>query len=111
LDLAKIFVPASFSLLRTAKEPQNTHIKARHRRDPMLKDKRTDLDAEKQKHLIFRLINELSKSQPDLYYLPTTEVARLLRDYAKDDTSINADDRTLFNQLSQRDIEVLLSIH
>lgn len=77
----------------------------------MLKDKRGDLDSEKRKKLIERLLLELSRSNPDLYYQSTSAIALQIRDYVDGDATLNAEERALLEPLSQRDIEVLLSLH
>ncbi|MGD1887601.1 MAG: hypothetical protein ACFB01_10870 [Cohaesibacteraceae bacterium] len=77
----------------------------------MLKDKRKDLDSEKQKKLLQRLVEQLSQTDPDLYYRPTSQIALLLKTYIDGDARLLADERTLLQHLSQRDIEVLLSLH
>ncbi|MEM9370269.1 MAG: hypothetical protein AAGA26_03825 [Pseudomonadota bacterium] len=77
----------------------------------MLQDKRQDLDSEKQKKLLDGLVSELSRSHPDLYYQPTSQIARYLMEYIQGDAKLSADDRTLLKRLSLRDIEVLLSLH
>ncbi len=76
----------------------------------MLRDKRADLDAEKRKRLLERLVAELSRSGLDLYYSATSEVAATIMSYAKSDAKLNADERALIDGLSQRDTEVLLSL-
>ncbi|MEM8792875.1 MAG: hypothetical protein AAGE80_14740 [Pseudomonadota bacterium] len=77
----------------------------------MLQDKRNDLDSEKQKKLLERLIAELSKSNPDLYYQPTVQIARLVKEHIDEGADLSVEDRALFEGLSQRDIQVLLSLH
>jgi hypothetical protein len=77
----------------------------------MLQDKREDLDAEKRKKLLWRLVAELSREMPDLYYQPTSEIARHIRLCIADGGKLNADERALMDRLGQRDIEVLLSLH
>jgi hypothetical protein len=77
----------------------------------MLEEKRKDLDSEKQKKLLFRLVDELSHSSPDLYYRPTSEIAAYLETYIRKDAKLSADDRSLMTRLSRRDLEVLLSLH
>ena len=77
----------------------------------MLQDKRADLDGEKQKALLMRLISALSAERPDLYYQPTAEVARQVLDYARDQADLGQEDRALLKRLSNRDVEVLLSLH
>ncbi|MEM8812019.1 MAG: hypothetical protein AAGF59_05320 [Pseudomonadota bacterium] len=77
----------------------------------MLQDKRVDLDSEKRKKLIQRLLAELSRTQPDLYYQPTSEIARQIKNYIDGDANLIVDERSLLETLSQRDIEVILSLH
>ncbi len=77
----------------------------------MLEEKRKDLDSEKQKKLLLRLVNELSHSSPDLYYRPTSEIATYLANYIRKGARLSADERSLMTRLSRRDLEVLLSLH
>lgn len=77
----------------------------------MLQEKRKDLDSEKQKKLLERLVAELSQSNFDLYYQPTSQIARELKDYIENDAELFAEERELLSHLSVRDIEVILSLH
>lgn len=77
----------------------------------MLEEKRKDLDSEKQKRLLLRLVEELSQSSPDLYYRSTSEIAAYLETYIRGDAQLTVDDRALMTRLSRRDLEVLLSLH
>lgn len=77
----------------------------------MLQEKRKDLESEKQKKLLQRLVSELSGLYPDLYYQPTSAVADLIQRYVVKDAKLNADEHALMKPLSKRDIEVLLSLH
>ncbi|MEM1050112.1 MAG: hypothetical protein AAGL24_28410 [Pseudomonadota bacterium] len=77
----------------------------------MLKDKRVELDSEKRKKLIERLLVELSRSNSDLYYQPTSAIALQIKNYIDGDAQLVAEERALLEPLSQRDIEVLLSLH
>ena len=77
----------------------------------MLQEKRDDLSSEKQKRLIQRLLNDLTRSRPDLYYQATTEVARHIREHISDGAVMTAEERALLEQLSVRDIELMLSLH
>jgi hypothetical protein len=77
----------------------------------MLQDRREDLDSEKRKKLLQRLVSELSREHPDLYYQPASEIARQIRSDIACGTKLNADERALMDRLSQRDIEMLLSLH
>lgn len=77
----------------------------------VLQEKRVDLDAEKRKRLIERLVLELSRSNPDLYYQPTSQIALQIRGFADNPANLNAEERALLKPLAQRDIEVLLALH
>lgn len=77
----------------------------------MLQDKRKDLDSEKQKQLLQRLVEELSRTEMDFYYRSTTEVAALLEQHIAKKARLTAEERALMQRLSRRDIEVLLSLH
>jgi len=77
----------------------------------MLQEKRIDLDAEKRKTLIDRLLKEISGEHGDLYYQPTSTIALLISNHIKSGLTLNAEERALLAPLTQRDIEVLLSLH
>ncbi|WP_282603672.1 hypothetical protein [Paracoccus sp. PARArs4] len=77
----------------------------------MLQDKKSETDAERQKVLLQRLVGTLSREYPELYYQPTSLVARLIRQRVADGTTLNGDERKLMERLTERDIEVLLSLH
>lgn len=77
----------------------------------MLQDKKSETDAERQKVLLQRLVSELSGAYPDLYYQPTSQIARLLKERLSDNKTLNGEERQLMAPLSTRDIEVLLSLH
>ncbi|MEM0949274.1 MAG: hypothetical protein AAGK37_17885 [Pseudomonadota bacterium] len=77
----------------------------------MLQEKKSETDAEKQKAVLRKLVTELSHEHPDLYYQPTTEIARLIRDHVANGGTLNGADRKLMEHLSSRDLQVLLSLH
>ncbi|MEM7747795.1 MAG: hypothetical protein AAF346_06050 [Pseudomonadota bacterium] len=77
----------------------------------MLHDERKDLDSERQKKLLRRLVEDLTNSRPDLYYQSTSEIARQIAELIKSGGHLSADDRALLQKLSQRDIAVLLSLN
>jgi hypothetical protein len=77
----------------------------------MLRDKRKDLDAEKQKRLLHRLVAELSHSDPDLYYRSTSEIAFRLKEYIDGEADLSEEEDALLMRLSRRDIEILLSLN
>ncbi|MEL7165328.1 MAG: hypothetical protein AAFY52_02870 [Pseudomonadota bacterium] len=77
----------------------------------MLEDKKEDLSGEKVKRLLERMVRDLGREHPDLYYQPTSHIARLLHErIAKADT-LNGEERELTAHLGQRDIQVLLSMN
>ncbi|MEM6680462.1 MAG: hypothetical protein AAF675_21555 [Pseudomonadota bacterium] len=77
----------------------------------MLHDKKSETDAERQKALLRRLVETLNQDKPELYYQSTSEIARQIQRHIAEKGTLNADERELMARLSQRDIEVLLSLH
>ena len=77
----------------------------------MLQDNRKDLEGERQRKLLLGLVDKLSASQPDLYYRSTADIARQLIDMAQTGGGLSEDDRALLARLTQRDIEIMLSMH
>lgn len=77
----------------------------------MLQDKRKDLDAHKRKLLLDKLLAEVGATDPDLYYRSTSEVALLIKRHIDSKARLHPDERALVARLTQRDIEVLLSLH
>ena len=76
-------------------------------RDP----ERKELDAERQKKLLRRIVDDLTNSRPDLYYQSTSEIARQIAELIRSGGQLSADDRALLQKLSQRDIAILLSLN
>ncbi len=76
-----------------------------------LHEKRQDLDGEKRKVLLQRLLSELSGLDPNLYYQSTSQIAVLMRAYIDGDAKLVQEERQLMQGLAPRDIEVLLSLH
>jgi len=77
----------------------------------VLQDKRIDLDSVKRKQLIERLLHEIGRTHGDLYYQPTSAIALQIHKFVQSGEALNADEKALLAPLSQRDIEVLLSLH
>ncbi|MEM1378040.1 MAG: hypothetical protein AAGG69_11710 [Pseudomonadota bacterium] len=75
----------------------------------MLEEKRKDLDSEKQKVVLQRLVKEVSEMDPDFYYRSTAQVAMHLKKHIETGATLNGEERGLMQGLSQRDLEVLLS--
>jgi hypothetical protein len=76
-----------------------------------LHEKRQDLDGEKRKVLLQRLLSDLSGLDPNLYYQSTSQIAVLMRAYIDGDAKLVQEERQLMQGLAPRDIEVLLSLH
>ncbi|MEM9854688.1 MAG: hypothetical protein AAF841_09585 [Pseudomonadota bacterium] len=76
-----------------------------------MEEKRKDLDAERQKRLLRAMVDEVSRGYPDLYYQPTSQIALIIHGHIRDGAKLRADDKELLLRLSERDIEVLLSLH
>ncbi len=77
----------------------------------MLEEKRKDLESEKRKRLLGKLLEELSRTEADLYYRSTSEIAAFLKKHIEGGTGLLAEEKSLLERLSRRDIEVLLSLH
>jgi len=77
----------------------------------VLQDKRSELEAEKRKKLLTRLLDDLSKENPDLYYQPTSAVAVQIMEHIANAHDLHVEEKALLTPLSQHDIEVLLSMH
>ncbi|SFR14430.1 hypothetical protein [Poseidonocella sedimentorum] len=77
----------------------------------MLHEKRQDLDGERQKRLLQRLVGELTRAQPDLYYRSTSDIAGELEAVIESGTGLSTEEKSLLQRLSRRDIEVMLSLH
>lgn len=77
----------------------------------MLQEKRKDLDGERQRKLLDRLVGQLSRSDHDLYYRSTSDIALRLEGYIAEEADLTVDDRALLMRLSRRDIQLLLSLN
>lgn len=77
----------------------------------MLRDTRKDLDGEKQKALLRRLVAQMSQSDPGVYYLSTTEIAALIERQIAEGEGLLVEERSLLQRLGRRDIELMLSLH
>ncbi|MBO6509612.1 MAG: hypothetical protein JJ866_26180 [Roseibium sp.] len=77
----------------------------------MLQDKKSETDGERQKVLLRRLVNEVSRENPDLYYQSTSQVARTIRDHIAEGRGLNREEQVLMQRLNSRDLEILLSLH
>lgn len=77
----------------------------------MLQEKRKDLDGEKKRRLLERLVGELSHANPDLYYRSTDVIASEVQAYAQGPAGLINEEKDLLRDLTTRDIAVLLSLH
>lgn len=76
----------------------------------MLQDKHSDLLAEKRKRVLERLVMALSREGLDLYYSPTAQVAASILAQVESGARLNGEERDVMRGLTQRDIEILLSL-
>ncbi|MEM9844092.1 MAG: hypothetical protein AAF965_04780 [Pseudomonadota bacterium] len=77
----------------------------------MLKDKRKDLDFEKQKEIMQIIMSDLSKADPDIYYRSTSAIAAGILNYVDTTRTLSAEEKALIRRLGQRDIQIILSMH
>lgn len=87
------------------------NIKAPSQRKEINKEK-SKLDHKKRKVIINDLMMELSNKSPDLYYMPTVEVAqRIWEQLSSAEPGISKDKSELVSHLTVRDIQILLGHH
>ena len=70
-----------------------------------------ELTSTKQKKLLQRLVEELSREDSNFYYQPTSEIAFALKKRIDDKTTLTAEETKLLEPLSRHDIQVILSLH
>ncbi len=66
---------------------------------------------EKKVQILEGLVAKVSTEYQDIYYLSTIEVASLVHKKINEDSELNKADQELVNELSPRDIQILLSYH
>ena len=76
-----------------------------------MEEKRKDLKNEKQKKVLQRLVDQLSRELPDLYYMPTSQVAFELLKEIQQGQKLDHSEKELLEGLSAHDIQILLSLH
>ncbi|MEM1373743.1 MAG: hypothetical protein AAGF78_05095 [Pseudomonadota bacterium] len=76
----------------------------------MLEEKRSDLESEKRKRVLQDIVQELSAEEPELYYQSTNIIAKMIHQRIQSGEGMTQDRTALLGGLSDRDIEVLLSI-
>lgn len=71
-----------------------------------------ELDNDKKKRLVQQYLQKLIKTDPNLYYSSTTDIARSLHPMIKEHMNrMPVDEQALFKNVTVRDIEMLLSFH
>jgi len=76
-----------------------------------MEEKHRDLKSTKQKRIIENVVQTLSKSDPQLYYLSTIELAAQIQNHISEHRALSKDDYDLVKDLSRRDIQLILSLH
>lgn len=69
-----------------------------------------ELDHDKKRRLVEAYLQELTKTDPNLYYSSTTDIAHALYPMIKEHMNrMPVDEQALFRNITVRDIEMLLS--
>ncbi len=76
-----------------------------------MEEKRKDLEASRQKELIYRIVSELNELHPSLYYAATSEIAYQVEAAILAGQGLNHDESQLLKGLSRNDIQMILSLH
>lgn len=76
-----------------------------------MEEKHKNLVNTRQKAAIQKILAALSKSDPNLYYLPTIELAAEIKNYIHNSGDLAREDVELLQHLKRRDIQILLSLH
>lgn len=77
----------------------------------MLHDKHKDLESEKRRKLLEKLLGDVSKDAPDLYYRSTSEISQILLQHIDQTARLHPEERDLLKGLDARDIAMILSLH
>jgi len=77
----------------------------------IMEEKKEQLESVLRKKALLRLVEGLSATQTDLYYQSTSEIARILKQVIKQGDGISQAERELLSPLSERDIQLILSLH
>lgn len=75
-----------------------------------MEEKRKDLKNSQQKKIVTDVVSALNESHPSFYYLSTIEIAGEIKKYIDEPGHLNRDKFDLVKGLSQRDIQLLLSL-
>lgn len=76
-----------------------------------MEEKRKDLIASKQKELINLVLAKLHTENPSFYYLSATDIAHEIIRYIKEPGVVSMEEMQLLQNLSQRDIQLILGLH
>lgn len=76
-----------------------------------MEEKRKDLKSNLQKEIVTEVINALNESHPSFYYLSTVEIAGEVKTYINESGKLSREKLDLVKDLTQRDIQMLLSLH
>ena len=74
-----------------------------------MEDKRVNLESEKRKKILDRMVEDLSREHMDFYYLPAIQIARVLHETVQSGDGLNQDELDLLRPLTLKDIHMLLS--
>lgn len=61
--------------------------------------------------MINKIMTKLSDAHPSFYYLSTPEIAIQIKAYIDTPGNLSKEEQDLLHNLSQRDIQILLSLH
>lgn len=77
----------------------------------VLEEKRKDLESTRQRAIVDRVLAKLSELDPNLYYMPTIELAAEVQRYIRESGNLSNDDLKLVEHLKRRDIQIMLGVH
>jgi len=76
-----------------------------------MEEKHKDLKNNQRKKIITEVVSALNELHPSFYYLSTVEIAGEIKKYISEPGKLSRDKCDLVEDLSQRDIQMLLSLH
>jgi len=76
-----------------------------------MEEKRKDLKNSQRKRIVQDVVQRLASEQPSLYYMPTIEVAAVIKEFMQQSGKLSQDELALMKGLSRHDIQILLSLH
>ena len=75
-----------------------------------MEEKRTNLRSIKQRALLQKLVEELGRKNPQLYYQSTMQIAFALKDHIAKDAKLDQEDADLVSGLKPKDIQIILGV-